>query len=91
MGIIIMTARGVRHPHRQKGRGQHEAQQDALRAGAHEGDDGQGDAPVQVPFLHGGGDEEATQKQKDDVVAIGRGDSGIAQCAGDRQQEDRQQ
>ena len=82
---------GVGHPHGQEGHSDHEAQNDAPRAGADQQHDRQCDALVQIPFLHGDGQSEAAQEEEDDVITVGGGHVVAGDRVGQRQQDQRQQ
>lgn len=59
----------VGDPHRQEPRGEHDAEEN--RAGTLEaGGNKQGDAHVQVPLLHGQGQQEARHEHEDGVVEV---------------------
>ena len=61
---------GVRDPHGQERRRDHETQHDAGGPAADVVDDAERDAPVQVPLLHGQGDHEAADEQHDGAVDV---------------------
>ena len=66
-------ARGrIGDPHREEPCGHHEAEHDAGRATAYDSDDLERDAPVEIPLLHGQGDDEAPEKQHDRAVEVDR-------------------
>ena len=80
---------GVGNPHGKKAGGEHEAKHDLLGRRADPAQCPQCNPPMQIPFFHRDGDEEATQKQKDDRAGIGGSAACHIQIGNHRHQHDR--
>jgi hypothetical protein len=73
--------RGIRDPERDEGGREEQAEQQAPGLGADRAHDGEGDAAVEVPLLHRGGDPHAAEKEED--VGIEVGEQGALRVRGE--------
>ncbi len=81
---------GVRDPHRQEARRDHEAEDDAGGAPSDRMNDAEGNALVQIPLLHGEGNHEAPDVQHDGAVEVDRCRFACAEDSQERIQEKRE-